>query len=91
MYVGSADGRLHNANKHIVRAGFGNRKLLEPQPRLGPAFHDRLHRFLHKKETRRIMKAGKKEKPDSSVFGRGDCTARDGICVLQQIRLRSRA
>jgi len=37
------------------------------------------------------MKAGKKEKLDSSLFGRGDCTARDGICVLQQIRLRSRA
>ena len=36
------------------------------------------------------MKAGKREKLDSSLFGRAGYTARDGICALQQIRLRSR-
>ena len=72
--VSPADGCLHHADEQIICAGFGNGNLLEPQPRLGPAFHDCLHRFLHKKEIRRIMKAGKKEKLDSSLFGRGDCT-----------------
>src|SRR5439155_15574876 len=40
---------------------------------------------------KKLGESGKKEKLDSSLVGRGDCTARDGICVLQQIRLRSRA
>src|SRR5436190_1134703 len=40
---------------------------------------------------KKLGEAGKKEKLDSSLVGRGDGTARDGICVLQQIRLRSRA
>src|SRR5437660_9913316 len=40
---------------------------------------------------KKLGEAGKKEKLDSSLVGWGDGTARDGICFLQQIRLRSRA
>ena len=57
--VSPADGCLHDANEHIVTVNFGNGNFFEPKPWLGPAFHDRLHRFLHKKEIRRSRKEGK--------------------------------
>jgi len=57
--VCAADGCLHDANEHIVTVNFGNGNFFEPKPWLGPAFHDRLYRFLHKKEIRRSRKEGK--------------------------------
>src|SRR6266404_1065113 len=66
MYVSPADGRFDDANKNVVTFDFRNRNFLEPQPWFGAAFHHRLHRLLHKKEIRRIMKAGKKEKLDEA-------------------------
>jgi hypothetical protein len=64
MNIGTADGRFDDADKNVVTFDFRNRNFLEPQPWFGAAFHHRLHRLLHKKEIRRIMKAGKKEKLD---------------------------
>ena len=47
MDVSPADGRLQDPDEHVVAADFRSRNLLEPQPRLGPAFYDRPHHFLH--------------------------------------------
>src|SRR5690349_2158737 len=47
VHVGSADGRLQDANEHVIAPNLWNRHFLEPQPRLGLSLHDRLHCFLH--------------------------------------------
>ena len=47
MYVGSADGSLDDADEDVVALDFWNGNFFEPKPRLGFAFHDGLHRFLH--------------------------------------------
>ena len=50
VHVGPADGGLQNADQHVIAADFRNRNFLEPQARLGPAFHHGLHHFLHDKK-----------------------------------------
>src|SRR6266581_2968085 len=64
MNIGTADGRFDDADTNVVTFDFRNGNFVEPQPWLGAAFHYCLHRLLHEKEIRRIMKAGKKEKLD---------------------------
>src|SRR6516164_7644518 len=47
MQVRSADGRPVHPDEHIVDADLRNRYFLEPQPRLRPALHQRLHLLRH--------------------------------------------
>ncbi len=53
--VSPADGRLHDADEHIVTVKFGNGNFFEPKPWLGAVFYHGPHRFLHKKEIKRAV------------------------------------
>ena len=45
--VRPADRGFDNTNEHVIAGDFWNRNFFEPQPGLGFAFHDGVHRFLH--------------------------------------------
>src|SRR4029450_10552750 len=50
VHIGPADGGLQDPDEHIVSAHLRNRNFLKPQARLGSAFYDGLHHFLHAKK-----------------------------------------
>ena len=78
VHVCSADGSFDDPNQHVIATDFGNGNFFEPKSRLGFAFHDGLHRFLH---GNKLGESGKSASPDGLVLwraGKKENCRRDG-------------
>jgi hypothetical protein len=64
VHISPADGCLQDANEHVIAAHLRNRNFLKPKARLGSAFYDGLHHFLHAK------KLGESGAQETKIVGR---------------------